>query len=105
MIELNLPKNLQEQILSMGRVEWGATAALVEDEHIEHLRESLKSTREHFNFEDTPVRMHGVYLEGTETVLCHTGTSPNSPTNAQILAGIWNWLVDICEAQNDSRSS
>lgn len=101
-IELNLPREIQEQILSMGRVDWGATAALTEAEHLEHLASSLKATREHFNFEDIPVRMHGVYLEGTETVLCHTGTSPNSPTNAQIIAGVWNWLVEICEAKQNA---
>lgn len=102
--EFYIPESLQEQIIEMGRVEWGATEALTEAKHLEHLASSLKATREHFNFEDIPVRMHGVYLEGTDIVLCHTGTSPNSPTNAQIIAGVWNWLVDICEKnKNESK--
>jgi hypothetical protein len=94
-----IPRDVCEQVLSMGRVEWGATDRLTDAGHIEHLTNSLRLTREHFNFEDTPVAMHGLYLEGTEKVLCHTGTSPNSAPNAQALAGAWNWLHEQCAAQ------
>lgn len=93
---VSIPPQIVEQVLSMGKVEWGATAAYTDAGHLEHLAESLRITREHFDFEDIPVPMHGLYLEGTETVLCHTGTSPNSGANAQALAGAWNWLVDQC---------
>lgn len=93
-----IPADIAAQVLSMGRVEWGATAALTDTGHLEHLAGSLRLTREHFNFEDVPVPMNGLYLEGGETVLCHTGTSPNSGPNAQALAGAWNWLHDQCLA-------
>jgi hypothetical protein len=93
-----IPPEVARQVLSMGRVEWGATDKLTEAGHLEHLAETLRNTRKDFNFEDVPVAMHGLYLEGTGTVLCHTGTSPNSGPNAQALAGAWNWLHDQCAA-------
>jgi hypothetical protein len=91
-----IPRDVVEQVLSMGRVEWGATERMTSEGHLESLKETLRKTREHFNFEDVPVAMHGLYLEGGEVVLCHTGTSPNSGPNAQALAGAWNWLHDQC---------
>lgn len=94
---VSIPRDIADQVLSMGRAEWGATASLDQAGHLAHLAESLRLTREHFNFEDTPVPMHGLYLDG-ETVLCHTGTSPNSGANAQALTGAWNWLYDQCAA-------
>lgn len=89
-----IPLHIAEQVVAMGRVEWGATAEHDDAGHLAHLADSLRITREHFNFEDVSVRMHGLYLEGTGTVLCHTGTSPNSGINAQALTGAWNWLHD-----------
>ena len=96
--DVAIPREIAEQVLSMGRVEWCATAEYNDAGHLAHLAESLRITRDHFNLEDLPVSMHGLYLEGTETVLCHTGTSPNSGTNAQALTGAWNWLHDQCAA-------
>lgn len=93
---VTIPRAIAEQVLSMGRVEWGATAELTEIGHVAHLTETLRLTRKQFDCEDVPVPMHGLYLEGMETVLCHTGTSPNSGANAQALAGAWNWLFDQC---------
>jgi hypothetical protein len=101
----DIPRDVREQVLSMGRVEWGATDELTSAGHLAHLEETLRLTREHFNFEDVPVAMHGLYLEGTETVLCHTGTSPNSGPNAQALAGAWNWLVDQASAIEARRAA
>jgi hypothetical protein len=95
---LNIPHDIQEQVLAMGRAEWGATEAQSADEHLADFAKTLRITREHFNLEDVPVQMHGLYLEANETVLCHTGTSPNSPANAQALTGAWNWLFDQCAA-------
>jgi hypothetical protein len=95
----DIPRAIAEQVLSMGRAHWGATAELTDAGHLEHLAESLRLTREDFNLDDVPVPMHGLYLDGTETVLCHTGTSPNSGANAQALAGAWNWLFDQCAAK------
>lgn len=81
----------------MGRVEWGSTAEQTSERHVADFAKTLRLTREYFNLEDVPVSLHGLYLEGTETVLCHTGTSPNSGMNARALAGAWNWLVEQCK--------
>lgn len=102
---MDIPSAIAEQVLSMGRVEWGATAEFDQAGHLEHLAESLRLTRENFNYEDVPVPMHGLYLEGTGTVLCHTGTSPNSSANAQALTGAWNWLYEQCAAQTSPTPS
>jgi hypothetical protein len=97
-VPASIPSAVIEQVLSMGRVEWGATDEFTSDGHLRHLEQSLRLTREAFDYEDIPVRMHGLYLEGVDTVLCHTGTSPNSGANAQALAGAWNWLHGECLA-------
>lgn len=102
--QIEIPREIAEQVLSMGRVEWGATKEQTSAGHVADFAETLRITRENFNFEDVPVRLHGLYLEGTETVLCHTGTSPNSPGNAQALAGAWNWLVDQCQRDHLTQS-
>ena len=93
---IDLPRDIIEQVLSMGLVEWGATAEQKSEQHVDDFRETLRMTREAFDYEDVPVSLHGLYLEGTETVLCHTGTSPNGGPNAQALAGAWNWLHEQC---------
>ena len=99
-----LPHYIVEAVLKMGRVDWGAVGPKSDDEHVVDFRDSLAITREHFELKG-PRYLWGVYLEGTETVLCHTGTSPNSPVNAQALCGIWNWLVEqasAIEARSDA---
>lgn len=98
-LRASIPDAVIEQVLKMGLVEWGATAEQRAEQHVDDFRETLRMTREAFNYADVPVRLHGLYLEGTETVLCHTGTSPNSGANAQALAGAWNWLHEQCAAQ------
>lgn len=105
MIGASIPCDIAEQVLSMGRAEWGATDEKTSAEHLAAFENTLRLTRENFNLEDIPVRLHGLYLEGTETVLCHTGTSPNSGANAQALAGAWNWLHDQCKAQVEREAS
>jgi len=94
-----IPSHIAEQVLSMGRAEWGATSEKTSAEHLADFENTLRLTRENFNLEDIPVQMHGLYLEGAETILCHTGTSPNSGANAQALVGAWNWLYDQCKAR------
>jgi hypothetical protein len=37
-------------------------------------------------------------IAGTETVVCHTGTSPNSAAHAKIIAGLWNSVIDALMA-------
>ncbi len=87
-----IPRDLAEIIVSLGEVQWGATASLSADEHADHVRESVKATAEHFE-QSGPQPMNGLYLVGTETVLCHTGTSPNSGEIARALTGAWNRLL------------
>lgn len=98
-----IPAHIAEQVLAMGRAYWGATGEKTASEHMADFENTLRLTRENFNCEDVPVAMHGLYLEGTETVLCHTGTSPNSGANAQVLTGAWNWLYDQCATLKGSR--
>ena len=102
-LDVKIPRDVAEQVMEMGRVEWGATAEQTANQHIEGFSNSLRLTREHFNLEDVPVQLHGVYLAGTETILCHTGTSPNSGPNARILVGLWNRLYDEARAALEAR--
>lgn len=93
----NIPEPLVEAILQAGPVEWGATAEQSETAHVEDFRNSLKITREQFHIGEER-SLQGVYLKGTSTVMCHTGTSPNSGTNAQIIAGLWNTIYDLLKS-------
>jgi hypothetical protein len=88
-----LPADIAKHVLSLGRVEWGQTHAHDADGHGEHVARSVRLTAETFGQEGDQ-HMHGLWLAGTETVLCHTGTSPNAPKTTQALVGAWNWLVD-----------
>lgn len=94
-----LPDDIRDSILSIGEVEWGATESLDVDGHLDHLRKTLKITNEGRGSID-PTPMHGVYVKGTETVVCHTGTSSNSPQHARIITGIWNQLVQVARTQS-----
>lgn len=82
--------------LEIGPVEWGATKALTAEEHAEHVKSSIKLTEEGFG-QEGPQEMHGLYIGDSDTVLCHTGTSPNSPTHARILTALWNRFVQEAE--------
>lgn len=99
-----LPDDIVESILYIGRVEWGTTHARTDEGHADDLRDTMRLTREHFDIVDEETTMHGLYLEGTNTVLAHTGMSPNSPQHARILAGAWNQLVDLAEDQARSQA-
>ncbi|MCY1741200.1 hypothetical protein [Ensifer sp. SL37] len=101
-----LPDDIRERLLDVGRVEWGTSFKQEDEKHIDDLRDTLRITREYFDIpasQDTA--MHGIYLEGTNTVLAHTGMSPNSPQHARILAGAWNQLVDIASADEPASIS
>lgn len=92
-----LPADIADRVLETGYVEPGLTPEHDAEGHGQHIMESCQLTAALFG-QDRPMSMHGVYPRGKDTVLCHTGTSPNSPTNARALAGAWNWLVDIAKA-------
>ena len=94
----SIPIDLAKHVASLGPAEWGATAAMSADEHGKHVVQSVKITAERFG-QTEDQQMHGLCLEGTDTVLCHTGTSPNSPQTSRALAGAWNKLVELCAAR------
>jgi len=88
-----LPPEVAAHILKIGRVEWGQTHAHDADGHGEHIARSVRLTAETFAQEGDQ-HMHGLWVEGTETVVAHTGTSPNAPATTQALVGMWNWFHD-----------
>ena len=89
-------KEMQQTALAIGRAEWGATNPMSMTGHKEHVGNSVRITAENFH-QTGPQAMHGLYLEGSETVLGHTGTSPNSGTHARILVALWNRFVEESE--------
>lgn len=93
-----LPQDVVDAVLSIGPVEWGATDAQSDEKHIADFANTLRLTREHFATEGNAA-LHGIYIAGSNTVVAHTGTSPNSPQHARILAGAWNCLVDAAKQQ------
>jgi Lar family restriction alleviation protein len=95
--ERDIPEDIVTAVTAVGEVEWGSTPAHDADGHADHVRDSVNMTAEHFG-QDGPQEMHGLYLKGTDIVLCHTGTSPNSPQHARALAGAWNHLVARADA-------
>lgn len=96
---ISVPPEIVELVISLGAVQWGQTAAFDADGHGAHVAESVRLTEDHFQH-GSPQHMHGLYLEGTGVVVCHTGTSPNSPQIARALTGAWNWLLGECAALN-----
>ena len=90
---MTLPPEIADHILKIGRVEWGQTHAHDADGHGAHIARSVRLTAEAFEQEGDQ-HMHGLWLEGTETVVAHTGTSPNAPATTQALVGMWNWFHD-----------
>lgn len=101
--EARLPNDIIERLLAVGRVEWGTSLYQADEKHVEDFRDTLRITREHFATEADETAIHGVYLEGTGTVLAHTGNSPNSPQHARILVGAWNQLVDMALAAKEQQ--
>ena len=91
------PLDLAEIVASLGPAEWGTTEAFDADGHAAHIKNSVEETARNFQ-QEGPQMMHGLYLEGTCTVVCHTGTSPNSPQIARALTGAWNRLVEEARA-------
>ena len=78
--------------VSIGKAEWGSTAEKSAKAHGKDTRNMVDITAENFG-QSEPQAMHGLYVAGTETVICHTGTSPNSPTHARIITALWNHFV------------
>jgi hypothetical protein len=88
---IDIPEELEARIREAGPVQWGQTGAKSDAEHLAEFKTTLSETRKHFATEGD-AELHGVYLDATNFVLCHTGVSPNSPLHARILTGLWNAL-------------
>lgn len=103
MIDLgSIPKEIAERILAAGPIEWGATDKQTDEQHVADMARTLELTRKEFATEGER-ELNGVYLKGTNTVLAHTGTSPNSPMHAKIITGLWNQLHSALKAQAEGR--
>lgn len=101
----DLPADIIESLLAIGPVEWGVSLTQSDEKHASDLLDTLRITREQFGVTEEETGIHGVYLEGTGTVLAHTGMSPNSPQHARILVGAWNHLVEIAKAKAATEGS
>lgn len=89
---VSLPEDVIEHLLKIGPADWGATEAMSAEKHGADTANSVRLTAEHFG-QTEDQKMSGLYMAGTDTVICHTGTSPNSPETARILTGLWNHAV------------
>lgn len=87
-----LPRDVIEHLLKIGPADWGATEAKSAEGHGADTVDSVRITAENFG-QSGDQRMSGLYVAGTNTVICHTGTSPNSAETARILTGLWNHAV------------
>lgn len=99
-----LPADVVETLRSIGLVEWGRSFEQPDEKHVSDFVDTLRITREHFGTEGETA-IHGVYLAGTNTVLAHTGSSPNSPQHARILVGAWNHLVEQAGAASTANGA
>lgn len=79
---------------SQPTVDWGCVTGKTIEQHVEDFRGSLGA--------ETAIGsdLHGVYLGGTEIVVCHTGNGPHSEANAKLITFAFNnlgLLVDEIE--------
>lgn len=88
----SIPPELAKLMIELGEAAWGATDPLDADGHAAHVAESVRITAAHFGQAENQ-QMHGLYVAGTGTVICHTGTSPNSPNTARCLTAAWNFML------------
>lgn len=72
-------------------VELGCVTGKTAEQHAEGFRNSMEC--------DTAVGidLHGVYLAGSETVVCHTGNGPHSEANARLITFALNNLGKIID--------
>lgn len=96
-----IPADIIETLRAIGPVEWGRSFEQTDEQHVADFVDTLRITREHFGTVGE-TEIHGVYLAGTNTVLAHTGSSPNSPQHARILVGAWNHLVEQAKVTTDT---
>jgi len=100
-----LPSNIELQQIrdlldaASSGVEHGVVRGKTPEQHAADLRDSLNW--------DTAVTtdLHGVYLAGTETVVCHTGNGPHSEANARLITFALNNLRAMVDELERSRSA
>ena len=73
-----------------GEAEWGVVLEKPDVDHVIDFISTLKMTRNTFPDMPTMTRTNGLYKKGSDVVLAHTGTSPNSPIRASLLSILWN---------------
>ena len=73
-----------------GEAEWGVVLGKPDVDHVIDFISTLKTTRKAFPEIPEMSRMNGMYKKGSDVVLAHTGTSPNSPIRASLLSILWN---------------
>jgi hypothetical protein len=98
-MEDQIPPEIADVVLAIGEAEWGSTAPLSATKHAAHVKQSVKITAETFE-QKGPQPMNGLYVNGTDTIICHTGTSPNSAQIARALTGAWNRLLAECRTRS-----
>ena len=94
---MELPDDLTQRLLEAGPVVWGHTGPKFDVDHIADFTDTLRKTKEYFGTTDDATDLQGVYLDGTEIVVAHTGTSPNSAAHARLIVGLWNALHDVAK--------
>lgn len=72
-------------------VEWGTVKGKTIEEHVADFRDSMSA--------ETAVSsdLHGVYIAGTETIVCHTGNGPTSEANAKLITFALNNLGKLVD--------
>ncbi|MDP2047540.1 MAG: hypothetical protein Q8K33_01420 [Cypionkella sp.] len=93
---LTFPDDVLALARRVGRGEWGQTDPKTAAEHAADMALTVEKTAAHFG-QTEPQPMNGVYIDGTGIVICHTGTSPNSPEIARALTGLWNMIYDAAQ--------
>lgn len=88
-----IPDDIIERMMAVGFIEWGAVNNKTDEQHIEDFRDTLAITRAAHQMPNGLQSLHGCYLPGSSTIVCHTGTSPNSGDHARIIAGLWNSVL------------
>jgi hypothetical protein len=100
MIKEEIPSDIMDMVLGLGKVDVGATSAMSIAEHGAGFTELLQRTCQAHGLEGA-TQMHSVRLLGIPVPvnLALVGNSPNSPTLARAICGAWNRFVDACADQ------
>lgn len=91
--ETSVSQQIRELInaASQPPVEWGCVRGKTVDQHVADFRDSLSW------YTAIGTDLHGVYLGGTETVVCHTGNGPHSEANARLITFALNNLGNLVD--------